>query len=308
MSLNSVFNTMKREGYVIRPLELYLLSLNNSEENDRAIDVNAPSQVGTCMRSRYYARTGEEKDANAVDPRARRIFDNGTHFHIRTQRYMLDAKILLMDEVPVLDEEFNIQGHTDGILDLSGRYAKGKPPRECAILELKSINDRGFSSLKGPKPEHREQGLIYVYCVEKHRKYLREKYSSEESFKSSAPIRMNKYRKRYLHLKSGAKFTAEQKIKFQVGLHMKLDEILFHLDRPITKCIFLYEDKDNQDLKEYCVDMNEAQSKQVIEHILEDFDLINSYVDEKEVPPREGNSKSSSECRWCDYKNVCWVI
>ena len=45
MALKSVFNAMKREGYIIKDLDLYLLSLNE-EDNDRAIDVNAPSQSG----------------------------------------------------------------------------------------------------------------------------------------------------------------------------------------------------------------------------------------------------------------------
>lgn len=43
---------------------------------------------------------------------------------------MLDSGILLLDEVPVLSEEYNIQGHTDGILDLGDEYA---------ILELKVL-------------------------------------------------------------------------------------------------------------------------------------------------------------------------
>lgn len=50
MSLNSIFNAMKKEGYIIKDLDLYLLSLNG-EDNDRAIDVNAPSQIGSCPRA-----------------------------------------------------------------------------------------------------------------------------------------------------------------------------------------------------------------------------------------------------------------
>ena len=108
MALSDVFSAMKREGFVIRPLDLYLLSLNK-EDNDRAIDVNAPSQVGTCMRARFYARTGEEPDANSVDARTRRIFDNGTYYHVRMQEYVKEAVLLLMDEVPVHNYEYNIQ-------------------------------------------------------------------------------------------------------------------------------------------------------------------------------------------------------
>ena len=149
MALKSVFNAMKREGYVIKDLDLYLLSLNG-EDNDRAIDVNAPSQIGGCLRSRYYSRTQASRDTNAVDARTRRIFDNGTKTHERLQQYLEEQGMLLMDEVPVYNATYNIQGHTDGILAL-GAVEKG-------VLEIKSINSNGFSNLKTVKEEHRKQG------------------------------------------------------------------------------------------------------------------------------------------------------
>ena len=96
MALKSVFNAMKREGYVIKDLDLYLLSLNG-EDNDRAIDVNAPSQIGGCLRSRYYSRTRASRDTNAVDARTRRIFDNGTKTHERLQQYLEEQGMLLME-------------------------------------------------------------------------------------------------------------------------------------------------------------------------------------------------------------------
>ena len=73
MALKAVFSAMKREGYIVKDLELYLLGLNATDE-DRAIDVNAPSQAGVCMRARYYARTGAPKDGASIDARTRRIF------------------------------------------------------------------------------------------------------------------------------------------------------------------------------------------------------------------------------------------
>ena len=59
----------------------------NVEENDRAIDVNSPSQVFKCMRALYYARTEADCDGT-VDARLQRIFDNGTHVHLRLQEYL----------------------------------------------------------------------------------------------------------------------------------------------------------------------------------------------------------------------------
>ena len=154
MALKAVFSAMKREGYIVKDLDLYLLGLSATDE-DRAIDVNAPSQAGVCMRARYYARTGAPRDGASIDARTRRIFDNGTKTHERLQEYLLKQGMLLMDEVPVHNYEYNIQGHTDGVLKLSAS--------ERGILEIKSINSNGFSSLKGAKEDHRKQGLVYIF-------------------------------------------------------------------------------------------------------------------------------------------------
>lgn len=287
---------MKKEGYIVKDLDLYLLSLN--EENDRAIDVNAPSQVGTCMRSRYYARTGAPKDSGSISPRLRRIFDNGTKTHERLQKYLLDQGMLIMDEVPVHNYRYNIQGHTDGVLKLS--------PAERGILEIKSINSESFANLKDAKPEHKEQGLLYAYCLEERRKYLRETYKTEEEFNSSERTRWNEYAELYQHMKDGKKRTRQQKIVFQCKLHQKMDDILYHTNIPITKTVFLYENKNTQDLKEFTVSLNSIESKNIMKDILNDFDTINKYVADKIVPPRCSNNMSASPCKWCSYKTYCW--
>lgn len=203
MALEFLKENMKKKGIIAR-LDNYLLTLQK-EDNDRAFNVNAPSQISTCKRARYYARTGEGTKTS-YSARTQRIFDNGTHFHERTQKYMLDSGILLLDEVPVLSERYNIQGHTDGILDLGDEYA---------ILELKSINDNQYSGLKsGEKPEHTLQGLVYVYCIESHRKFLREKYKTSLLFKMSKKAREKHYASFYQHLKGGSKYTREEKNRF----------------------------------------------------------------------------------------------
>lgn len=297
MALKSVFNAMKREGYVIKDLDLYLLSLNG-EDNDRAVDVNAPSQIGGCLRSRYYSRTQASRDTNAVDARTRRIFDNGTKTHERLQQYLEEQGMLLMDEVPVYNATYNIQGHTDGILAL-GAVEKG-------VLEIKSINSNGFSNLKTVKEEHRKQGLTYVYCLEQRRLELHEIYSSLSDFVKDKKNRYKKYASLYQHLKDGRKHTREEKIKFQCDLHDKMDSILMETRVPITKAIFLYENKDSQELKEFCVSTREAASQEVLKEILNECSYINDCIKNGIVPPRCSNSKTSSPCRFCPFTIECF--
>ena len=298
MGLEKVFSAMKNEGWVVKPLEMYLLSLSAKDE-DRAINVNAPSAIGSCLRGRYYSRIGTPCDPCTIDARTRRIFDNGTGVHERLQAYLKKQGILLMDEVPVLNADYQIQGHTDGILAIS--------PRELGVLEIKSINAKGFSELKSEKPEHKRQGLIYLYCLEQWRLMLKKKYPTEKEFKSSSMSRSMLYHSFYAHLKDGSRFTRKEKIMMQVNLIKQLDNILYKCDTPITKVIFLYENKDSQELKEYCVNSTEPKSKEIIKDMLSECAYLNDVIDNHgEIPARCATTKSDNSCRWCNYKLECW--
>lgn len=295
MSLNNLFQSVKQEGYIIKPLDFFLEKQANAD-NDRAVDVNAPSQAGQCMRHNYYMRKQYDSDGD-IGARTQRIFDNGTYTHERIQNYLLEMNLLICDEVPLLNEEYNIQGHTDGFLDL--------PEDEVAILEIKSINDNQFNQLKDAKEEHKKQGLIYLYCAEERRQQLRNKYKTLEEFYASQEERAEYYRSKYQHMKGGRKFTREQKIQHEVDLNLICDDILFRTEKPITKVIFLYENKNTQDMKEYCVERNTV-TEHILTGVLNECQALNEYCEEDELPPREGTSKSCQTCRWCSYKLECW--
>lgn len=90
------------------------------------------------------------------DSRIIRIFDNGHATHDRLQGYLKEIGILLEAEVPLVDEDYEIQGHCDGIVEINGM--KG-------VLEIKSINLNGFYALHEPKAEHILQLNIYMHCL-----------------------------------------------------------------------------------------------------------------------------------------------
>lgn len=295
MSIKTMFQAMKKEGYVTAPLDQFLFEQAN-KPNDRAVNVNAPSQAGKCNRANYYMRMQYENDGT-IDPRTQRIFDNGTHTHERLQAYLIDMELLHMDEVPLINDEYNIQGHTDGFINLED---------EVAILEIKSINDNQFSQLRDAKDEHKKQGLIYLYCAEERRLWLHEHYETPEEFNASWSERYAYFESRYQHMKGGRKYTREQKIDNEVMLNMLADNILFYTDKPITKVIFLYENKNNQELKEFVVERN-MTTEPILTEVLEDYEYLNECCETQELPPREGTSKSCTMCRWCDYKNECFI-
>lgn len=298
MALNNIFNSMKREGFITKPLDLFLVKKAN-EPNDRAKNVNAPSQAGKCNRANYYMRKEYDHDGT-IDARTQRIFDNGTFTHERLQAYMMEMYLLIMDEVPIINDKYRIQGHTDGFLDL--------PHNEVGILEIKSINDNQFQQLKDAKEEHKKQGLIYLYCAEERRKYLRAKYPTIKDFESpeSYAERVEYYRAHYQHMKDGHKYTREEKIQNQVDMNCIADDILYRMEKPMTKVVFLYENKNNQELKEFTVERN-ATTEHILTEVLQRYEDLNKACETNTLPPREG-TKSSQTCRWCNYKNECFVV
>lgn len=90
----------------------------------------------------------------APDERAQSIFLNGDYLHLRWQVAGLVAGWLADAEVP-LRHEGRVRGTMDGDL------AWGE------VLELKSINGRGYEQVVefGPKEAHKWQGTAYCLCT-----------------------------------------------------------------------------------------------------------------------------------------------
>ena len=293
MSMKSLFNTVKQKDGLVKQLDQFLLKHDTHvEDGDRKSVTNSPSSALGCSRANYYQREGIQKDV--IEPRVRRIFDNGHGVHARLQGYLTAMGFLLMDEVPLFNAEYEIQGHTDGIGTLS------KNPKVCEILEIKSINTNQFSKLREPKEEHRAQAQVYIFTAEEHRKMLKIKYPTRKDFVRSRFKRWKRYEKLYQHLTDGSNFTRAEKIKYKVNQHMKMDKILYDLIKPITKAIVLYEDKNTQELKEFLIEMDEG----LMHEVLEKYQINNEYWKMQQVPPRE--CKAKTEGRWCPYVHHCF--
>lgn len=299
MAIQDVFDTMKRGGYIIQEWEKFLLK-KQDKDNDRVRNINAPSQIGNCLRARYYSRMGYP--SARISAKAERIFNNGTYVHERIQKDLRDCGILILDEVPVFNDHYLIQGHTDGIIKLNDD--------ELGVLEIKSINLRNFTELKSTKPEHVAQGLTYLYCLEQHRQHLKKSFKTSYEFAISwKKERLPVYSAMYSHLRDGSMYTKMDKLNFQLSLHRELDVILYHLEIPITKVVFLYECKDNQELKEFIVDSNDEDAKKTIQQVLNECEILNKCIDEGKVPNRyEGAKRNSGICRWCSYQDECFVV
>lgn len=296
MGLKNIFNTMKEEGYIIGRLDRYLLSLNSQQTDDRRRDINSPSQSYQCSRAIFYRRTGVQGEVNNIQPRVRRILDNGTYTHRRLQDYLLNAGILIMDEIPVFNLEYQILGHTDGLIKLNSF--------ENAVLEIKTINNDNFAKLIDALEEHKIQAQIYMFCLEERRKFLRGKIKTAEELEQyiTSEEVIEFYKSLYPQVVDGSKFTKEEKLQFKVEEHQKSDRILWSTSKPINKVVFLYENKNTQELKEFCVKWND----ELLNAVLEKFEYVNYCVANNILPEREGDTNKSSKCRFCEFSSICW--
>jgi hypothetical protein len=137
---------------IIKTIDEYL---KTRPKDKRAKNCFHPSSLHKSPKTLY--RHYLEGDNNQeFEPRIKRIFGNGHGVHERLQSYLEKAGVLLQAEVPVESKEFEIIGHTDGILEVGG--IKG-------ILEIKSMNANTFYSTYDPKPEHLIQVNVYMFCT-----------------------------------------------------------------------------------------------------------------------------------------------
>ena len=137
---------------IIETIDSYL---KTRPKDKRAKNCFHPSSLHKSAKELYHLYL-EGDNNQEFEPRIKRIFDNGHAVHDRLQTYLKNADVLLQAEVPVESQEYEIIGHTDGILligDLKG------------ILEIKSMNANTFYSTYEPKTEHLIQVNIYMFCT-----------------------------------------------------------------------------------------------------------------------------------------------
>lgn len=167
MALNNYLNTFKVKGggTLLPKLDRYLIQKHAAEQesNERARGCIHPSELHKCVRAQVYHIIGapENNESGAIDPKLARIFDNGHSVHARYQKYftdmgitakIIDGKTSTGVEVGLGIKELNVKGHADGILDMG----------ELIVIEIKSINERGFRELLKAKPEHIRQTMLYM--------------------------------------------------------------------------------------------------------------------------------------------------
>jgi len=137
---------------IIKIIEGYLEKSRN-QDKERTKKCFSVSQLHhPCLRYLYYSYFGIPQE---FTPKTLRVFDNGHHVHERLQDYLEKASVLVEREVSVCDDEYQIYGRCDGIVQLNEKRG---------VLEIKSINAKGFANIL-PKQSHVTQLMIYIHLL-----------------------------------------------------------------------------------------------------------------------------------------------
>lgn len=82
-----------------------------------------------------------------------------------------------------------------------------------------------------------------------------------------------------------------------------IEQIMLYLHfLEIPYGIIYVENKDNQDILEFWIEYDNKLAQELVQRI----EMINDYVDKKELPPRPYSSPKCYTCLWCDFKDACW--
>ena len=117
-----------------------------------------PSGAGSCPRLIQLQMNGSVYEE--VEPRIKRIFENGNFMQARYKKYLEGAGKFIEEEIPMRIEvdDIVIKGRADMIV--LDNYDNKQ------LMEFKSINTRGFNELitnQAPKEEHLMQWTLYSH-------------------------------------------------------------------------------------------------------------------------------------------------
>lgn len=130
------------------------------QQNSSRVGVFYPSMLGNeCDRYLYLAFRGKLPQQEIAST-TQRIFDTGSSLEDRMTKYFEQMGILKGREIVVKSDSPPISGRADFLLT--------HEEHQEIVLELKSINDKGFKNLYSkPKPEHALQLQIYLQLLDK---------------------------------------------------------------------------------------------------------------------------------------------
>lgn len=129
-----------------------------------------PSQLPHPCLLRIYKEMVGEVGQEKIEARTQMIFDLGHAVHRMFQNYgeagawgpIYKKEVEISADYQRLAEQLMLEGHADADNILVIDDIPNSPIYEVGLVhEYKSINTNGYEKLNAPKPEHKQQALIY---------------------------------------------------------------------------------------------------------------------------------------------------
>lgn len=238
------------------------------KQNDRKYDHFHPSSFGDCPRKTAYQYFGVPSEAE-FNARMQRVFDAGHSMHERfQQRYFRNCKELILHGYWRCQKCEFIHGKDE---------LRGIPePKECTQCKGKRFR---YVETHVKNTEYNFEGDVDVV--------LKSASTGEwlvvdlKTSKDSSYGRLSDN-------------VVDFKYKIQITIYMWL------LD--IKQGIILYENKDNQEIKEIYVERDEN----IVNSIKKTAKDLLEILKQNKIPKRKYDKKTDYSCRYCDYARRCW--
>lgn len=202
-------------------------------------------------------------ESKGMEGRILLILENGTYFHERIEKLFGATGTLIVPELPIRRPELRLSGRSDAVIK---NILPHTPSENIIKLHAEVL-----------KPDNTEPELELVYEGPDNDVILVELKSISDSG--------------FNYLSKGAK-----------EAHIMQLQLYMHLTGIKQGCL-LYENKNNQEMKEFFIGYDPVMSQKIIEKII----AANKHVDDVTLPERE-YQRTDFECRYCDFREICWPV
>lgn len=258
---------------IVEAVHDFLVQENAAEQKKRIAEGRIgnfyPSSIGRCQRAVAYQMMGYPAKVSITQGQGLLIMQNGTSFHNRMEDIFDRMGIMVAPELSLKFPELRISGRSDAII-WNYLFKEGDEPGEEIVLQEK-VKEK----VEGEEEEIEVEKEIYR-GPKNHILIVEFKSINSKGFKKLT------------------KAKPLEKHEMQLQLYFYLTGI--------RKGMVWYENKDNQEIKIYHIEYDEALVQKTIEYI----QTVIRYVDGKDLPEREGNPVDLM-CRYCDFRNICHV-
>lgn len=272
---------------VNRPPKIEMLvkpyMVKKATENPRRYDIFHPSAWGYCLRKIAYQFYNEQQKflpqtQDQVDVRMERVYDNGHGVHARWHNYLSNSGFLRgWWKCLKCDAEY-------GTEDPLGIFSPEKDPEWACACGQRALEYEEV--LVKSDPQYNFEG--HVDAVLDVRGSVFEQGNDFDLFLCDFKTIKDEY---FSELRE-----AKYEHVIQVHIYMWI--------LGINGAVVLYENKDNQHIKEMFVPRDEK----IISQIKEQAVWLVEVLRHRKLPPRpDGFSLSKFPCRMCEFRKICYA-